>query len=49
LVKGTVYYLSRNYFIAIIFAGLVFICNEFFNPADQAILEKIVEYKIINF
>lgn len=35
-----VYQLSKSYILALICAGVVSICDEFFNPADRAILKE---------
>lgn len=39
---GAMYYLSKNYIIAIVLATLVSICDEFFNPSDRAILKETI-------
>lgn len=40
ITTGSVYFFSKNFWIAIIFGGVVSICDEFFSPADRAILKK---------
>ncbi|MBL1072122.1 MFS transporter [Lactobacillus kitasatonis] len=35
-----VYQLSKSYILALICAGVVSVCDEFFNPADRAILKE---------
>ena len=35
-------YFSQSYILAIIIAGLLSICDEFFNPADRAILKESI-------
>ncbi len=42
ILTGSVYYLSQNYKVAIVLAGIISICDEFFNPADRAILKETV-------
>lgn len=39
---ATVYQFSKSYILALICAGVVSICDEFFNPADRAILKETV-------
>lgn len=40
ITTASVYFFSKNFWIAITFAGLVSICDEFFSPADRAILKE---------
>ncbi|WP_251717856.1 MFS transporter [Lactobacillus agrestimuris] len=37
---AAVYQFSKSYYLALIYAGVVSICDEFFNPADRAILKE---------
>lgn len=39
---AAVYQFSKSYILALICAGVVSICDEFFNPADRAILKETV-------
>lgn len=39
---AAIYQFTKNYVLALICAGVVSICDEFFNPADRAILKETV-------
>lgn len=40
MLTAVIIYFSQSYILAIIIAGLLSICDEFFNPADRAILKE---------
>ncbi|MBC6341607.1 MFS transporter [Lactobacillus kimbladii] len=42
MLTAVIIYFSQSYILAIIIAGLLSICDEFFNPADRAILKESI-------